>query len=148
LSKILASHTLLVQEKHQLADQLAQTVLLSTSTSAKLALLFTQQPQLPSRPKFTTTVQLKVPSLSIKISSTTRVESTTTSQEVLLVDTPSRSLDSEPRMEKITGSVLTHGEPAGESRDSSRLDKVTQASTNKCTDAPQTSQQLLNDIHI
>ena len=65
--------------------------------------------------------QLKLHSLCMKISTTTDQVFTSTFLEELLVAMLLKFWDMDLKMDKTTGSVLIHGEQAGENLDSSEL---------------------------
>merc|ERR1711920_938737 len=86
--------------------------------------------------------ELSLPlSLSMKISSHTRVVSTPTSLERLLEVTPSNSSDGEPKEAKISGSPSTPGTTPGVTRVPSRSSRVKLESTDRSTLAK------LHEIH-
>ena len=115
-------------EAHALQTQASPTM----KTSTPLCPVMVLEQLATSRQKFNLMVQSQVLSLSTKTSLLTRVESTLTNQVLLLVATPSKSLDGDLKTVKTTGSVSTHGTTHGATTVLSRSCKATVESTHKC----------------
>lgn len=138
-----ANHT----NQAKAASHLAQLNVLMAQPSRNTNASKAQQPKpeaqlLPSNSS-NHQVQLRLASLSMLTSSTTKVVSITTSQVVLKVATPSRSLVGVNKVVKTTGLLPTLGVPHGVRVDSSESEKVTQALTQLPSVALQTSTHLL-----
>lgn len=104
-----AKHTFLDQDQSLSAPRHAMMDLPKSSTSVLLHPLLNHQVLLPFNLIFMLTAQLRLASMFTKISSRTRVVSTTIPLGLRLVDTPSRSLDGVKKTALTTGSAQTHG---------------------------------------
>jgi hypothetical protein len=143
LSQTHVSHTLLVTDQKHHAPPSALMVHHGPSTNAPQVQLLTQPALLRLNQKSTTTAQLKLPSQSMKTSTVTPQEPTSTLLEVSSEVTPLSSSDTELMLRMLTiGSLPTPGDQDGESKEPSTLNKETAVSTTKSSLAPQKSLQL------
>jgi len=123
-SPMVASHIKLVQALPQLARPLV--LMENPSRDTPVSMVQSDNPKVSNKSsqKSSKMVQLKVPSLSTLISSTTNQVFTPQPLPMLLVVTPLRFSDGELKTVLPTGSAPTHGAHHGERKDSSRSNKV------------------------